>query len=277
MGKTVYFIRCYFTGGGTRTGGRRGLFTGIRGGKMNENPGIGPEEMEEISPSGEAEGGFWASLIDIFIDPVKVFKRVKAGLPWWKPYIVIAIFTAVIAYFQVPINRQVLMLNERGLSAEQLEQQVEIAGRFAIVGVIATPIIVLLVYVILAALSNVTANLVSGKSSFKKMLSLLSFTGFVGLIEQGLKLLILHMKGIENIASRDDLYAVSFSLTRFIESDGILRAVLDSLSIFGIWFLILFTIGVSVIYETSRKSALVPTIVVWVLSVLGLMLQGLGG
>jgi hypothetical protein len=243
---------------------------------MNENPGI-PEEMEEVSPSGEGGGGFVASLIDIFIDPVKVFKRIKAGLPWWQPFIVVAVVIGVISYFQIPINRQLLLLNERGLSAEQLEQQLNIMGKFAIVGVIVAPIVVLLVYLILAALSNVAANLVSGKSSFKKMLSLLSFTAFVGLIEQGLKMLILHMRGIENITSRDDLYSVSFSLTRFIESDGILRAVLESFSIFQIWFLILFTIGISVIYEIDTKKAIVPTVVVWVLGVLGIMLQGLGG
>lgn len=243
---------------------------------MNENPGRIPEEMEEVSPSGEG-GGFAASLIDIFIDPVKVFKRIKAGLPWWQPFIVVAIFISVISYFQIPLNKQLMMLNERGLTAEQLESQVEMMGKFAIVGVFAAPLIVLLIYVILAALCNVTANLVSGKSSFKKMLCLLTFTGFVSLIEQGLKMLILHMRGIENITSRDDLYSVSFSLTRFIESDGILRAVLESFSIFQIWFLILFAIGVSVIYEIDRKAAIVPTIVVWVLGVLGIMLQGLGG
>lgn len=244
---------------------------------MNENPGRIPEEMEELSPSGEGGGGFVASLIDIFIDPVKVFKRIKAGLPWWQPYIIVAIVIAVISYFQIPINRQLTMLNERGLSAEQLETQVEIMGKFAMIGVIVAPLLVLLVYVILAALCNVTANLVSGKSSFKKMLSLLTFAGFVGLIEQSLKMLILHMRGIENITSRDDLYSVSFSLNRFIESDGILRAVLESFSIFQIWFLILFTIGVSVVYEIDRSKAIVPTVVVWVLGVLGIMLQGLGG
>ena len=244
---------------------------------MNENPGNVPEEMAELSPSGEVEGGFWASLIDIFIDPVKVFKRVAGGLSWWKPFIVIAIAIAVISWFQIPVNQQVMSFNERGVSAEQLEQQMEMAQKFGFVGVIVAPIIVLLVYVILAALCNVAANLVSGRSSFKKMLSLLSFTGLIGLIEQGLKLLIIHMKGIENLASRDDLYAVSFSLTRFIESDGILRAVLESLSIFGIWWLIIFTIGVSVVYQTSRKAALVPAAVAWVLGVLGIMLQGLGG
>ncbi len=244
---------------------------------MNENPGGIPEEMEEVSPSGEGKGGFWASLIDIFIEPVKVFKRIKAGLPWWQPYLVIAIASSVIAYFQQPINKQIFMLNERGLSEEQLQAQGEIMEKFGMIGLIAAPLVILLVYVILAALCNVTANLVSGKSSFKKMLSLLSFASLVGLIEQALKMLIIHSKGIENITSRDDLFSVSFSLTRFIESDGILRAVLESFSIFQIWFLILFTIGVSVVYEIDRKTAIVPTIVVWVLGVLLLMLNGLGG
>jgi hypothetical protein len=97
------------------------------------------------------------------------------------------------------------------------------------------------------------------------------------MIDQGLRLLIIHMKGIENITSKSDISSISFSLSRFIEAEGFLRALLDSLSIFGIWFLILFTIGSSVIYGISRKAALVPTVVIWVLGVLMGMLQGLGG
>jgi len=253
------------------------MFKGKRSGKMNENPGGIPEEMEEVSPSGGAEGGFWASLIDIFIDPVKVFRRIGAGLSWWKPFIVIAIASSVIAYFQQPINKQLFMLNERGLSEDQLQAQGEMMDKFGFIGLIAAPLIVLLIYVILAALCNVTVNLVSGRSSFKKMLSLLSFTGFIGLIEQGLRMLIIHMKGIENITSREDLYSTSFSLNRFMDTDGILRSILESLSLFQIWFLVLFAVGVSVVYGISRKAALAPTVVIWVLGVLMLMLQGLGG
>ncbi len=244
---------------------------------MNENPGNVPEGMEEVLPSGEVEGEFWASLIDIFIDPVKVFRRIGAGLPWWQPFIVIAIASSAIAYFQQPINKQLFLLNERGLSEEQLQVQGEMMDRFGLVGLIATPIVVLIIYVILAALCNVAVNLASGKSNFKKILCLLSFTAFVGIIEQGLRMLIIHKRGIENITSRDDLYAISFSLTRLFPADGLLRAVLESFSIFQIWFLILFTIGVSVVYEISRKAALIPTFVVWLLGVAMLMLQGLGG
>jgi hypothetical protein len=244
---------------------------------MNENPGGIPEEMEDVSPSGQVEGGFWASLIDIFIDPVKVFKRIGAGLPWWQPFIVIAIASSAIAYFQQPINNQIFMLNERGLSEEQLQAQGEMMEKFGSVGLILAPIVILLVYVILAALCNVAVNLTSGRSNFKKMLCLLNFTAIIGLIEQGLKMLIIHKKGIEEITSREDLYLTSFSLNIFAKTDGILRAVLESLSIFGIWFLILFTVGISVVYGISRKTALAPVIVVWVLGVVMLMLQELGG
>ncbi len=244
---------------------------------MNENPGSVPEGIEEISPSGEVEGGFWASLIDIFIDPVKVFKRIGSGLPWWQPFIVIAIASSVIAHFQQPIIKQLFMLNEGGMSEEQLQAQGDAMDKFGFVGLILAPIAVLIIYLVLAALCNVAVNLVSGKSNFKKMLCLLNFTAFVGIIEQALRMLIIHKRGIEEITSRDELYSVSFSLTRFVESDGFLRAVLESFSLFQIWFLILFTIGVSVTYEISRKAALAPTIVVWVLGVLMIMLQGLGG
>jgi hypothetical protein len=262
---------------GSRGGGRRGALTPERSRKVNEKLDGIPEEMGEVSPSGRSEGGFMASLIDIFIDPVKVFRRVRDGLPWWQPYIVIAIATTAIVYFQQPITRQIFLLNERGLSQQQLQAQGEMMEKVGFVGLLAAPLIVLLMYVILAALCNVATNLAGGRPNFKKMLGLLSFTSFIGIIEQGLKLVIIHARGIENIASSDDLFSTSFSMNIFVKADGLLRAVLESLSIFQIWLLVIFAIGVSVIYGISRKAAIVPTAVLWILGVLMLMLNGLGG
>jgi len=62
-----------------------------------------PNEGAELAASGEAAGSFFPAIIDIFIDPVKVFRRVGAGLTWWKPYIVIAVISVIHAWLSLPI------------------------------------------------------------------------------------------------------------------------------------------------------------------------------
>jgi hypothetical protein len=51
---------------------------------------------------------------------------------------------------------------------------------------------------------------------------------------------------------------------------------MDSLSVFQIWYLVVFTLGIAAIFRISRGKAAVSGIVVWVISVALLMLQGLG-
>ena len=52
----------------------------------------------------DVKGGFFTSLIDIFLDPSKVFKRIDAGLQWWKAFIVLAIANVVLTWFALPLQ-----------------------------------------------------------------------------------------------------------------------------------------------------------------------------
>lgn len=245
---------------------------------MNDYSGTDPAAGRNAPPEGEPAGGLWISLVEIFVDPQKVFRRIAAGFEWWKPYIVVAVLTVILAWLNQPVTIRLAELNPRGISPEQLEAQLDAIRRFGFVGLILAPLAVLLISVILAALVNVTVNLASGRSGFTRVLCLLQFAGLIGVVEQGLRLGILRMRGIENIESMGDA-RVSFGLAAlpgFSETEGFVRALLDSLSLFQIWYLIVLTLGIAAIFGISRARALPATVVVWVISVVMLMLQGLG-
>ncbi|MDD3643424.1 MAG: YIP1 family protein [Candidatus Krumholzibacteria bacterium] len=244
---------------------------------MNGYSGAGPAGGSSASVEGQPSGGLWISLVEIFVDPQKVFHRIAAGLAWWKPWIVIAVLTVVIAWIGQPVNLQVAGLNPRDLPPEQLEAQLDAMRRFGFVGLILAPLAMLLIFVIIAAIVNITVNLASGRSGFKKVLCLMQFAGLIGVVEQGLRLGILHMKGIETIESSGDA-RVSFGMAAlpwFSEAGNFARAVMDSLSVFQIWYLIVFTLGIAAIFRISRGKAVAATVVVWVISIALLMLQGL--
>ncbi len=235
---------------------------------MNENP------VQETGNGQEAvKGGFFSSLIDIFLDPSKVFKRIDAGLQWWKAFIVLAVANAAITWYGLPLQRQLASLNPRGLTDDQLARQLEQIDSFGWIGVVAAPIMVLVVIMIVAGFVNMMVNLVSARSDFKKTLSLICFTGIIGLLEQVISIVIIHLRGIETFESRADAVVSLGPGALFPESEGLLSAVMQALSIFQIWYYIIFVLGLAFIFRMSWKKALVPAILLWAISV-GLIMVG---
>ena len=239
--------------------------------------GNGNDRGHEASP---ARGGFLPSLIDIFLDPQKVFGRIDAGLQWWKAFIVIAIVNAAIAWFSVPLQIHITRLNERGMSPERLQQTVDGMERFGWVGAIIAPMAILVVLMLMSGIVNLVVNLVSARSDFKKVLSLACFAGLIGSLEQIITIIIIHARGIGEIESRAEAVVSIGPLALISDPGQLLTALLQSLSVFQIWYFVVFTLGIAAIFRMSWKKALIPAGSLWILGVLmafvGQKMSGLG-
>ncbi|HER43194.1 MAG TPA: YIP1 family protein [Candidatus Eisenbacteria bacterium] len=214
----------------------------------------------------EVQGGFLQSILDIFIDPMKVFHRIRGGLTWWKPFVLAAAVGVLNAYLTMPFAIKRIELNPRDLSPEQLEASIEQVEKFGFVGLIITPVIFILIYLIMAGVAHIAINIMSSESDFRKTLSLVSYTGLISILGQIITTVILRMRGLENIETMEDM-RVSLSLAAFFpDLKGVGYAFLESLSIFSIWYYILFLLGTAVIFRMSRSRALVPVVIMWLLS-----------
>jgi len=58
------------------------------------------------------------------------------------------------------------------------------------------------------------------------------------------------------------------------EGKGLLNAVLQSLSIFSIWYYVVLVLGIAAIFKLSRKAAIVPVLPIWIFGVLMLWIGG---
>jgi len=222
-------------------------------------------------------GGFVASIFDIFADPMKVFRRIDAGLSWWKGFILIAVINVVIAYLMMPLQRAAFLLNERGMSDEQLEAGIEQMDRFGFIGLIAAPVLIFIMFIIMAGIAHLVINIMTSNASFKKTMGLLIYCGIISTVGQLLKTIVLMLRGVEAIETSADMN-ISFSLAAlFPEMEGILAAILESLGVFEIWFYVLFIIGIAAVFRISRAKAFAPAIVLWIISVAMLSLRGLFG
>ena len=225
----------------------------------------------------EVKGGFLQSILDIFIDPMKVFARIRTGLTWWKPFVLAAVIGIINGYFQLPFQVKRIELNPNNLSPEQLEVAVERTQKFGFLGLIMVPIIFIIIYLVMAGIAHIAINIMSSESNFRKTLSLVSYTGLVSILGQVIMTVILRMRGVENIETMSDM-KVSLSLAAFFpDLEGVGYAFLESLSIFSIWYYILFLLGTAAIFRMSRGRALVPVIVMWLVSFLFVFLGTLFG
>jgi hypothetical protein len=220
------------------------------------------------------KGGFLSSIVDIFVDPFKVFARIDAGLSWWKPFALVSVVTMIMSYLMLPLQQKLVELNMRNLNEEQLQKAVEGFGKFAPLQLIMVPIGLIVVYLIVAGVVHLAINIMSSCSNFKKTLSLISFCGIITVIEQIISMVILRMRGVESIESASDM-KFSLSLAPLLgEGNGLLSAALQSLSIFSIWYYVVLILGIAAIFKISRKAAIVPVLPIWIVSIIVIWIGG---
>jgi hypothetical protein len=231
------------------------------------------EMPDAAAPAAQApKGGFLPSIIEIFADPLKVFARIDAGLAWWKPFILVCAVGMIMGYLMLPFQRKLMELNQSGLSEEQLQKAVEGFGKFAPATLIMVPIVLVIIYLIVSGVLHLVINIMSSRSNFKKTLSIVSFCGIITVVEQIIVVVVLKMRGVGSIESPEDL-KFSLSLAPLIgEGKGLLHAVLQSLSIFQIWYYVVLVLGIAAIFRISRKQAIIPVLPIWIFSVLVLLL-----
>lgn len=227
-------------------------------------------------------GGFWRSLYEIFTDPAKVFSRIDGGLSWWKPFIVISAVSMALGFIMSPYRKAAFLPALQKLPPEQMEKALENMDRFGIVGLITIPIILIIMYVIIAGITHVAINIASSRANFAKMLSLLFFCGLVPLLEQIIVTAAIASRGVESVESFEDLKMSIGPAALVPNVAGALRALLESLSLFQIWYYIILVLGVAAIFRISRKVAIICILPVWLISFLMLLLSskfgaGFGG
>jgi hypothetical protein len=233
-----------------------------------------PQEPIAAAVAEAPKGGFLQSIIDIFVDPFKVFARIDAGLTWWKPYLFVSVVMMITSYFMLPLQRKVMELKMQNLSEEQLQKAAEQFGKWAPVGLVVVPLGIIVIYLIMAGIAHLCVNIMSTRSSFKKTLSLLSFCGIISIIEQIIGTVILRMRGPESIESAADM-KFSLSLAPLVgDGKGLLGAVLQSLSIFQIWYYIVLILGIAAVFKISRKAAIIPVLPIWIISVIMIWIGG---
>jgi hypothetical protein len=226
---------------------------------------------EEVTNSGEAtssagEMSAVQKIIGIFTAPRKAFEAIDKNPTWFLPFIIGVIFFLVFQLLTMDIQTdyRIQHLEARDdIPAERMEMaKQQMQGGVKYIGLVAGPIVWLIMILIMAALFYVAGNMmIGGDTTFKNIFAVVAWGQLIG----SLSLIIMTFL----ILAKGSMHGVALDLSILMETPAIgeekstLYRILSKFDIFTIWTIVLYIIGMSVTYKTTTQKAAVPILSLW--------------
>ncbi len=223
---------------------------------------------ERLSPVPEEKttmSGF-SKVINTYFEPRKVFESLKIKPTWLIPFIIVSVLGMASFWFTYPLIMKGVITNiqeNERYTEEQKEMIIERIGEaehppvyqlaFAPAGTL-----VYLVF-ISAVLYFVFNVLLGGSSSFKRVLSVFSYSSLIAIPKA-----IVHIP----LAFARDTANVQTSLAILLSpdaKDSFLYKVLGGFDIFTLWQVIVLSLGLAVMYNYTTKKSFTVVLILWVL------------
>jgi hypothetical protein len=194
-------------------------------------------------------------LVRVLFEPTAVFERVRERPRFLAPYVALVVLQVVIALLMLPYTRPIMeAAMAQAMQARGATGTSPNAGVFAYVGIVVQPIVLILLLLIGTAVVWVTASLFGGEGKFGTLLSVVTYSSITFGLQLVVTLLVLMVRGAENIQSPADLQpALGLDLLA-PETKGFVGGLLKGVnpfSIIGYW---LTGIGVSVTHRLPRST-----------------------
>lgn len=208
------------------------------------------------------------NVFTIFTSPTATFERVKekGKTAWIIPTIVLAVFSLVMIYLQMPLLEKELLrrFNEQNVDPSMLDSFMSYGKMMSYVGGSVTVIISVFFMALLFLLLNL---IVRGEAKYMQLVSLSALAALPGLAGGLLTtILALTMKA-------QSLNDMALNLGAFIaDKSSTLFKLLSVIDPFSIWSLILYIIGASVLMNRPRNKVAIWIVIVWALFSFGSLL-----
>ena len=226
--------------------------------------------MAEENP-GVASG--LVGMLNAFVDPMGLAKRVKAKLFWLWPLITICIVYIVMGYLMLPYTMQLVDFSMQQRAASQsippdrMETARNMAHTFSQVGIAFTPVFVVGVLALLAWLVMVTGSIVGLRAKFRDVFSLMAACSLITALQVIAAYIVVRTKGDE-IQSPEQLMA-PFGADIFIQDvHGAMLGFLNFFSIFEIWYLVILGLSLAYLTGSSKGKAFAAITPAWIIPLL---------
>lgn len=205
---------------------------------------------------------FFRRFVWIFASPYKVYDEIRESrVGWWQPWIIVSVLFMIATWIAAPLQQAVMEMNPQFEDQDVSGQ----AGMMRNMGVIMSPAMALIMTAVVAGITYILVTLMSREATFKKYFTLLFFANIVYAVGYLLTMVLLRMRGVENITSPEDMH-LSLSLRMLApEASTFLRGLLGSIEFFSIWGLVLVVLGLRSIFGLRTGQAVACVIPLFII------------
>ena len=225
-------------------------------------------------------GDGFIGMLNAFIDPKATAQRIPAPLSWLWPVITLTIIYVVTGYLMLPYTLAVVDLavaqrvRDQNLPIEQAQRAATVTHAIYQFLPVAIPVIVILFMLLFAWMVSGMASMAGLRAKFRDIFSLMAACSLIPALQQIATYVVLHAKGDE-ITSQDQL-TPPFGLDIFLQDiHGALLGFVNFFSIFEIWYLIVFTLGMAYLGKASKGKAFFAITPAWLIPLLIKVVQSM--
>ncbi len=209
-----------------------------------------------------------ARILDTFVAPSKTFSDLRRNASWWAPWLLISVFSLLFVYAMdrqigfEQIAKNAIAQSSRAeqfekLPADQRAKQMQISVTVTRYFSYGTPVVVLIIYVIMAAVLLATFNFGAGAAiKFGTSLAIVIYGGLPGIIAAILGTVSM-FAGVDpegfnpkNPVATNPAYFMDPTQNKFLYS------MASALDVFVIWSIILMGIGFASNSKVKRSTAI---------------------
>ncbi len=201
------------------------------------------------------EMGFLGRLVGVFTSPGTAFQSIAQKPGWVIPLLVLIVLNLGYMFVVQPVlvkeqqQKTIQSLEEKNVDSEQQDAILAQSTKWMKVMMYPSAIIGSFIVVLIAAgiwlfFSNI---MLGGDANYKQMLSVVTYTSYIGFVGQLIKLPI-------NLTQ--ETMNVHFSLATFMSDDLVktfLYKFLASIELFNIWTVITISIGIATVAKLNIK------------------------
>jgi hypothetical protein len=246
----------------------------------------------EVLATASPQPGIGRLLVDIFIRPTRALTAIRdhPGRRWLVPAVIALVVVMASTLLVVPIAQraapQLTQQQIQNLTPEQQAQVQELTRpgsplmMFSLAVGLVTAILGLFVgWLVHAGVLHVVALALGGQNRFSQMFSVVTWTGFPGLVRQTLQTATIVASG--QIIVNHGLSGLVATGNLRQDSTNLVYALLSGIDIWLVWELLLLTIGVALAARFARRKAAALVVGYWavstlLLAVVQVSLAGLG-
>lgn len=220
--------------------------------------------------------GALVDLVKVLFEPGAVFERVREKPRFLLPFLGLAVVQLIIGVINLPYLQAGM---RAAMAGRELPAGAPDPSKFAFIGVVAVPIVLVLLFLLSALILWILVSIFGGEGKFATLLSVSVYASVPAVVLLSIiGSVVLRMKGVEAMASPADMQpALGLDLLA-PGAKGFVGGLLKAINPFSIWGLVLTAIGVSVTHKLPTSAGYtIGTISFAIGAVIGALLAGLGG